>query len=262
MTPDLQDAVAEFLQDPAQTGVFTDFDGTLAPIVDDPETARPLEGVPDALGAVAERVKIVAVISGRPASFLARHLGGRGLSLHGVYGLERVEEDESGEPRVVPSPDAEPWQPAIEEVAARAERELGDALYVERKHVSVTLHYRRAPEMEERARTWAEAVAEETGLAAHAARMSYELRPPVPHDKGVVLQTLAEEAAAACFFGDDRGDLEAFDALDRLAGRGVRTLRVAVRSEEAPGELLERADVVVDGPPGVLELLSAFAQPG
>ena len=57
------------------------------------------------------------------------------------------------------------------------------------------------------------------------------------------------------FVGDDVVDLPAFDALDELARKGLTTLRVAVRSSEAPEELLERADVIVDGPVGVLGLL-------
>jgi hypothetical protein len=39
----------------------------------------------------------------------------------------------------------------------------------------------------------------------------------------------------------------------------VVTLRLAVDSPEAPLELLERADVVVDGPEGLVELLETLA---
>ncbi|MFN2505732.1 MAG: trehalose-phosphatase [Acidimicrobiales bacterium] len=240
--------------------MFSDFDGTLAPIVDDPETARPLEGVVDALEAVAQGVDRVGVISGRPASFLIQHLGGRGFSLWGLYGLEAVEEDAEGEPRVVPSPEAEEWRPVIDEVTERAEDELGETLGVERKGLSLTLHYRRAPGKADAAREWAEAAAESSGLIAHRAKMSYELRPPLSSDKGTVLEGAASGLERACFFGDDQGDLEAFDALDRLAGRGVTVLRVGVQSGEAPEELLDRADLVVDGPPGVLEVLRALAE--
>ena len=59
--------LAPFRDDPTGTGVFTDFDGTLAPIVDDPAEARPLPGVVDALAALAGRDGRVVVISGRPA---------------------------------------------------------------------------------------------------------------------------------------------------------------------------------------------------
>jgi trehalose 6-phosphate phosphatase len=62
-----------------------------------------------------------------------------------------------------------------------------------------------------------------------------------------------------CFVGDDRGDLPAYDALDRLAVRGVHTLRVAVASSEAPDELIARADLVLDGPAEVLAFLRRLA---
>jgi trehalose 6-phosphate phosphatase len=56
--------------------------------------------------------------------------------------------------------------------------------------------------------------------------------------------------------GDDRIDLPGFDALDALDADGVHTLRVAVDSPEVPTELIERADLVVDGPRAVVELLA------
>jgi trehalose 6-phosphate phosphatase len=77
-------------------------------------------------------------------------------------------------------------------------------------------------------------------------------------DKGTALAEAAAGVAAACFLGDDRGDLAAFDALDRLAADGVHVTRVAVRSAEMPEELERRADVIVDGPEGALELLRAL----
>ena len=72
------------------------------------------------------------------------------------------------------------------------------------------------------------------------------------------IATAAAGLGAACFLGDDRGDLAAFDALDRLAGDSVHVTRIAVRSSEMPEELERRADIVVDGPEGALELLRAL----
>jgi trehalose 6-phosphate phosphatase len=262
-TEDATGAFSPLLDDPAAAGVFTDFDGTLATIVDDPEDARPLPGVADALGRLTPRMGRVGVISGRPAQFLLDHLGGTGVSMWGLYGLERVDRDEDGgNPRVVPVPEAEEWQPVIEETAAKAEEEFGDELRVERKNLTLTVHYRSRPDLRSRAEEWVEGVAEATGLNVDEAKMSYELAPPVPHGKGVVLEKAAEGLRAACFFGDDLGDLGAFDALDRLAERDVAVVRVAVRSDEAPDELLERADLVVDGPPDVLELLEFLGRAG
>jgi trehalose 6-phosphate phosphatase len=250
------DVVAAFTAHAGSAGVFSDFDGTLAPIVDDPTAARPLDGAADALEALARRFARVGVISGRPGTFLAEHLGERGLSLTGLYGLEVVTAH-----GVRPVAAAKVWRSVVEDVAARAEAELPPALGVERKDLSVAIHFRVAPGYGELARQWTTEAAARSGLALHPARMSYELRPPLPHDKGLVLATSADGLSHVLFAGDDRGDLEAFDALDRLAADGdVTVARVAVRSPESPEELLERADVVVDGPEGVLRLLHDLAR--
>jgi trehalose 6-phosphate phosphatase len=89
--------------------------------------------------------------------------------------------------------------------------------------------------------------------------MSFELHPPVAIDKGTAVQALVTGDEAVCLVGDDRGDLPAFDTLDRLEARGVAVLRVAVTSAEAPSDLIERADLVVDGPYAVLDLLRRLA---
>jgi trehalose 6-phosphate phosphatase len=89
--------------------------------------------------------------------------------------------------------------------------------------------------------------------------MSVELHPPIAADKGTALEALTAGLSAVCYAGDDRGDLPAFDALDRLAAAGVHTLRVAVASPEAPPELVHRADLLVDDPGGVIDLLRRLA---
>jgi trehalose 6-phosphate phosphatase len=242
--------LAPFLEQPDRAGVLTDFDGTLSAIVPDPAAARPLPGVADALHQLAGRFGRVAVISGRPAAFLAEHLGGGGdaLVLSGLYGLERVEGD-----RVVEDPEAAQWRPAIDEAAEGAEGEAPPGLFVERKGLSVTLHWRRAPEHEAWAKEWAAATAERTGLAVHGGRASAELRPPLSRDKGTMVEELGAGLEAVCFMGDDTGDLPAFAALQRLPA--AHTVAVAVTSEEAPPELTEAADLVVEGPDGALALL-------
>ena len=246
--------VGPFRADPESSAVFSDFDGTLAPIVDDPASALPLPGVVDELARLAGRYGRVGVISGRPAAFLQTHLGGRGMYLSGLYGLELATDD--GDVRA--APEAERWRPVVEEVACRAVDELPSDAGVERKGLSLTVHYRTAPDLEQEVMSWAEREATATGLAAHPARMSYELRPPVERDKGSVLAEAAEGRRQVCFLGDDRGDLSAFDTLDRLAASGAAVVRVAVTSPEAPEELLARADLVVEGPEGSLSFLRAL----
>ena len=248
------DLLAPFRSDPPGSAILCDFDGTLAPIVDDPAAARPLAGAAATLAGLARRYGCAGVISGRPAGFLAAHFGGRGLLLSGLYGLEEV--DAGGAVRAAAG--AERWRPAVEAAARAAEADLPADVGVERKGLSVTVHYRTSPAQGPAVARWAAAHAAASGLVLHPARMSCELRPPVRRDKGTVVAEVGAGRRQVCFLGDDLGDLSAFDALDRLAAAGATALRVGVASREAPAELLDRADTVVDGPAGALTLLRAL----
>jgi trehalose 6-phosphate phosphatase len=81
------DRLAPLRGDPATAGIFSDFDGTLSPIVADPELAEPLPGIAPLLKELARRYRVVAVVSGRPVEFLAAHLPAPVL-LAGLYGLK------------------------------------------------------------------------------------------------------------------------------------------------------------------------------
>ena len=246
--------LAPFLARPDRAGILCDFDGTLSAIVDDPARARPVPGAADLLGRLARLYRTVAVVSGRPVAFLREHLGGRGLVLFGLYGLERLRGTEVEE-----ADGAGTWRPIVADVTARAEASDGPGVDVEPKGLSVTLHYRNWPGREAGTRAWVDAEARRTGLVVHPGRLCFELRPPIERDKGSVVRELAAGLDAACFLGDDEGDLAAFDALDALEGDGLFALRVGVRSAEAPAALLERADVQVAGPTGVMELLERLS---
>lgn len=246
------DALAPLLEAPDRTVILTDYDGTLAPVVDDPRRAVALPGAAEALHALTARFGRVAVVSGRPAAFLRDRLG-TGLRLSGLYGLEEVADDGT----VVVAAEAEAWAPVVGQAIDRAGAALGPL--VEPKGLSLTLHFRTAPEREAEVRAWAAREAAGSGLVVRPAKASVELHPPVAADKGSVVTAAAEGMEAACFLGDDVGDLPAFDALDRLAAAGVRTVRVGVRTTEAPAALLERSDLVVDGPEGALAVLRHLA---
>ena len=93
------------------------------------------------------------------------------------------------------------------------------------------------------------------GLEVHRGRLVLELRPP-GFDKRAALFSLCDPLPSAVLFaGDDLGDLPAYDAVDELRRAGVVGLTVCSASDEGPTELRERADVVVDGPAGVVALL-------
>jgi len=85
------------------------------------------------------------------------------------------------------------------------------------------------------------------------------LRPPGA-DKGTALTGLVREHASrsVLFCGDDLGDLPAFAAVRALRGAGVPGCTVASRSAECPQVALD-ADLVVDGPEGIVALLAAIA---
>ena len=250
-------ALAPLVEDPAATAILADFDGTLAPIITDPAAVQPLPGVGHLLNQLSDRFGMVAVVSGRPVSFLADRLRPAArLLLVGLYGLERS----AGPGQVVTAPGGEEWRRVVEASVARLASEVPDGVTVEPKGLTVTVHWRRDPARAETAVALAEAEAAATGLEAHRGRMSIELRPPLAIDKGSVTAELVEAYAAGCFLGDDLGDLPAFAALDRVSeNRGTFTVKVAAVDDESSPEVAAAADVVVGGPQGALAVLSWLA---
>jgi trehalose 6-phosphate phosphatase len=254
--PDVPAVLTPLCEHPERSALFLDYDGTLAPIVDDPGAARPLPGVPGVLARLVDRFALVAVVSGRPIAFLLEVLGHpAGVHLAGLYGMETAQP--GGEAR--PSEEAAPWRPVVAEVTRLAVAEAPPGAEVEAKGLTVTLHWRRHPETEPWARRFADRETARTGLVGQPGRMALELRPPIAVDKGSVVRRLAPGHAAVGCFGDDLGDLPAFQALNELATAGVAVARVAVVDAESPPEVAAAADLVVQGPPGALALLQLLA---
>lgn len=249
MTESLDAAFAPLVRAPASSGLFVDFDGTLAEIVDDPAAAAPRDGAVEALAALAGVFGRVGVVSGRPVGFLTTFFG-ETIALAGLYGLEtRVDGVEAHHPL------ASSWREAVQDVAAHSVARGPAGMRVESKGLSLTLHFRGAPHIEHDVRAWAEQQAARSGLLVRGARMSYELHPPIEADKGTTVIGLSDGLTAVAYIGDDVGDLPAFDGLDVLASRGVATVRVAVRSAELAPSIQDRADVLLDGPSAVVDLL-------
>jgi trehalose 6-phosphate phosphatase len=237
-----------------EVAISLDFDGTIAPIVDDPAAARPLAGVVDLLGPLADRYAAVALVSGRPATYLASHAAAPGVRYLGMYGLEEIVGG-----RVQVDPRLEAARPAVE--AARHDLAADPAVtasgaHLEDKRYAVAVHTRRVADPGRWAGPIDQAatrVAAAHDLEVVPGRLVWELRPLVRSDKGDAVRRVAAESGARRLLvaGDDLGDLPAFAVANELGGG----LRVAVRSEEAPAELLDAADLVVDGPEGLRELL-------
>jgi trehalose 6-phosphate phosphatase len=254
----LPPALRPIVEAPAGTVLLVDFDGSLSPIVADPAAAELLPATGVALARLVRVLGRVAVVSGRPAAFLAAAVPITGIDHVGLYGLERIVDG-----AVVVDERVEPFLAAVADAARDAEASF-PGLRVERKGsrlVSVTVHWRTQPGRGPEVTAWAEAAAARFGLAAPLrGRMAVELRPPVPVDKGTVAVEMVGGAAAAVFAGDDTGDVVAFDALRGLAeaGRVDHAISIGVLSEESP-PAVRAADVVVDGPDGLAELLATLA---
>ena len=250
----LADAAARLAARAAEVAVCLDFDGTIAPIVEDPAAARPLPGIVELLGPLADRYAAMALISGRPATYLASHAAAPGVRYLGLYGLEEIVEG-----RVQVDPRLEAARPAV---AAAAQDLAGDlavtasGAHLEDKRHAVAVHTRRVADPDRWAGPIDQAaarVAARHGLEVVPGRMVWELRPQVRSDKGDAVRRVAAESGPhrPAVVGDARGDRPARGVAPALgAGRGV-----AGRSAEAPAELLATADLAVDGPEGVRELL-------
>ena len=253
--------LAALLRTPSRALIALDFDGTLSPIVDDPAAARAHPGAVDALRGLAPLAGTVAVITGRAAP-AAIELGGLdqvpGLIVLGQYGRQRWESGTLTSPPVPPGVEAA--RQRLPEILAAAG--APDGLWTEDKGDALAVHTRRAAEPEqalERLRGPLADLAKRAGLAVEPGRMVIELRPP-GSDKGQALKTLARarSAAAVMYCGDDLGDEPAFRAVAELRAEGIPGLAVCSGSTEVTA-LAQLADLVVDGPDGVVALLGALA---
>jgi trehalose 6-phosphate phosphatase len=258
------DAILEPLRaDPGVAAILCDVDGTLAPIVDDPDHAAVPEPTRVVLRSLASRYRLVACISGRRASAARRIVGVEELTYLGNHGLERLDPGQV-EPSLDPALGHRGTAAAGFVARLDGGRLHGCGLRLEDKGPIQAIHWRTAPDRElaeSRAREVAELAAEQ-GLHPHFGRMVLELRPVTEVHKGTAVRAVVAEAAvsAAMFGGDDTTDLDAFTALRDLVGEGRlgRAVCVAVASTEAPPELQRRADLVADGPDGFLDLLRAL----
>jgi trehalose 6-phosphate phosphatase len=236
--------------------VALDYDGTLAPIVDRPSDAVPAPGALDVLTALAPRLGTLALVTGRPADVVVE-LGALstvpGLVVLGQYGAQRWADGQLTAPPELPGVDTA--RRVLPGLLAAEGADLED------KGLSLVVHTRRSPDPAgalERLTAPVAAVAADAGLELHPGRLVLELRPPGFDKRGALLSLCEATPSAVLFAGDDLGDLPAFDAVDELRERGVAGVLVCSGSAEGPVALRERADVVVDGPAGVVALLESL----
>ena len=260
-------ALLETLRDePARTAILTDIDGTLAPIAERPEQAAVPEAAREALAALSERFGLVGCVSGRRAAEARRLVGlVDGIAYAGNHGLELLLPGEEA-PRLDPSLEGREGDAAAFAAGLDRPALASAGLRLEDKGPIQALHWRGAGDeraAEARAREIA-AEAGHAGLEPHWGRKVLELRPAGGGGKDTAVAALlaAEGIDRAAYAGDDRTDLDAFRRLRELCGEGRLEMAVCVGvvSPEAPPELPEEADLIVDGPAGWLEILHSLAE--
>ncbi|MEU6160072.1 trehalose-phosphatase [Streptomyces sp. NPDC047130] len=261
-----RDGLAAILAAPERAVIALDFDGTLAPIVPDPDLARAHPGAVPALAALAPKVAAVAVVTGRPAEVAVRNGGFAGvdgldhLVVLGHYGAERWEAATGKVTAPDPHPGVEAVRREFPEVLASVPQSRGT--WIEDKGRALAAHTRRAEDPEAAFAALREPLADlaaRHGLIVEPGRMVLELRPP-GMDKGVALRRYLRDvgAGSVLYAGDDLGDVPAFEAVAGLRGEGVPGVLVCSANEEVRA-LADRADLVVPDPAAVVHLLHTLA---
>ncbi|HEY6493525.1 MAG TPA: trehalose-phosphatase [Trebonia sp.] len=243
---------------PSASGLVLDFDGTLAPIVDDPATSALPEPVAASLRVLTGALGLVAVISGRPVRFLEERVRIPGIPLLGSYGMEQSWD---GERQI--DPDAKDWLNQVRAASQRLNAEFaGDrGIRLEEKSVSVAVHWRQATDQAAaaaRVREVAGRVAAETGLRLEPGKLVEELRPPVAMDKGSAIARLMsarENLTLFAYAGDDLGDIPALRAVHEAGGYAL----VIDHGQETDPRLLELADETFAGTPAFAAWLERLA---
>jgi trehalose 6-phosphate phosphatase len=229
--------LAALAAQPEAAALFFDVDGTLAPIVPNPEDARVPETTRTELRRLASRYALVACVSGRTGGAARAIVGVPELTYVGEHGLEL-------------DPDADAWGERIRSFGASA------PWPVEEKPLSAAFHYRTAPDHDAARRQLEviEANARAAGLRTRWGRLVLEVLPPIDASKRTAVAYLLSQQGLrrALYAGDDTTDLDAFAALDELE----LGIRVAIATPESPDALRERADIVLDSPAALAGLLA------
>lgn len=199
---------------PARGGLFVglDFDGTLAPIADDPDAPVAGPAIRRTVARfVADPGTTVAVVSGRAVDDLRPRVGIEGAIYAGNHGLEL---DWGG--RTVRHPAAVRSRPALDRALDRIRDLVADVpgAEIEDKGATATIHVRGAPadRVDDVRAAVAAAVDPEPSLVTNPGKEVFEIRPAVEWDKGTAVELLSNGVAddATVYVGDDVTDEDAF----------------------------------------------------
>jgi trehalose 6-phosphate phosphatase len=238
-------------------GVFSDLDGTLAPIAPTPDAADISPRARQLLADLRDTLPVVGLVSGRRVASLQSKVGLLGLIYVGNHGLERWIDEAT-----VVMPEASKYIERLQEAKRQLQPLEQAGVHVEDKGATLSFHYRQAADPAAFASAASERIASIVsahGLVLLPGKMVFEVRPPVDMDKGIAFGQLVREHKldAALFLGDDISDLHALNTARQLRSEGVcDAWGIGVQSVDAPAGLAEAADFLADGVPDVEELLA------
>lgn len=237
-------------------GLFSDLDGTLAPIAPTPEAAHISPRNRELLAKLAAELPLVALISGRRAASLQKRVDLPGIVYIGNHGLERWVNG-----RVEVLPEVMGYLPALQKVRTELEKLIIPGTHVEDKEATLSFHYRQAVNPQafaDKNETGIGQIVDSHGLELFTGKMVFEVRAPIGIDKGQAFRKLVTEQKieAGLFLGDDISDLNALRTAQQLrAENECDAWGVGVQSEDAPEALAATADFLALGVEDVEGLL-------
>ena len=236
----------------SRIGLITDVDGTISPIVDEPDAAQVTPRARELLAALRPHLTLVAVVSGRAADDVRERVGVPGLVTVGNHGLETWADG-----AVQLAPEAAAYRPALEAARAALSDALLPGMHVEDKGATLSVHFRQANDPAAAEATYgsiAQTVTDRHGLRLFRGRMVFELRPPLEIDKGTAFRRLVHDYAlgGAVYLGDDTTDADALRAARELRAAGAcYALALGVESDDTPASVRDASDFLLPGVPGV-----------
>lgn len=253
---DWQAALQNWITRPRK-GIVTDVDGTISPIVNQPEAAQVTATARDLLARLHDSLDLVAVVSGRAAADVQARVGVPGVVYVGNHGLERWRDGEVEVP-----PQIRQYRPQMQAMLADLQMIERPGMLLEDKNVTLTFHYRNVddpPQTADELRPKINALGEKHGLAIYEGRMIFEVRPPLELNKGTAFKMLVDEYEldAALYIGDDVTDVDALQAARQLRSVDGKTgYAFGVAASETPSSVVAAADFLLDGVSGVESLLA------
>ncbi|MBZ0294622.1 MAG: trehalose-phosphatase [Anaerolineae bacterium] len=245
------------LTGPGRVGLISDMDGTLSPIVDQPDAAQITPRSKELLAALQKKLALVALVSGRAVTDLTARAGLPQLVYMGNHGLEKWVDEQ-----VQLTPEALQHRPALEAALRDLHGQVDPGMLVEDKGATLSIHYRQTADpaaAEQKFSPVMQQIATQHGLRCFAGRMIFELRPPIDVDKGSAFEMLVRDYRldAAVYLGDDTTDADALSKARQLREQGrCHAVGIGVESADMPVIVQESADLMASGVSDVESFLS------